>query len=84
MEAHERHGDTAAGALHALDHFGDDADLGVFAVAARHQKHAACRSPGSTERVTGMPGKITVSSSGISLKDVMSATIRLLLDDVNY
>ncbi len=83
MEPHERHRDTAAGELDTFHDFGDDADLGVFAVAARHQKQLRVLAG-----VDGEGDRHAGEDHGVVERDQSEgrheATIRLLFDDVNY
>ena len=83
VEAHQRHGVTAAAELDALGHFSDDADLGVFVAAARHQRAPGCRAgvDGKGHRHTGEHHGVVEGDQSEGGHD---STLRLLLDDVNY
>ena len=82
VERHER-GDAAPAERDALRHFGDDADLGVAGAAPGDEQHAriACRRRPAAS--PACPGNTTASSRETSLRGVMHARLRPILDDVN-
>ena len=64
MERRQRYGQPAAGESDALGHLSHDPDPRVGVLLPRDQEHPFV-VPTSTDSVNGMPGKTTVSSSGI-------------------